>query len=450
MVNEKISSSRSNDRVIQKEDGHLGDLSSERRLKLDSRTSPRQFLDKSPSSAGTDRRYFSRSDVRRNVDAEESGQRSGGSRDLKDYASKEGRGSREFIADTQIGDELSQGEGDSFAISSPFARPNHLSSSSKALLPPFFRMSVDSPSNFGSSEDDSRFKFNNRPRRIGDPSMGRVQGSPWKGLPNWPSPMASPMPNGFMPFQHGPPAVGFHPVMQQFPSGPMFGVRPSMELNHPGVPYHMTDADRFSGHGRSMGWRNPVDDSIPPPLHGWDTNNTAFGEESHLYGRPDWEPGRTISSGQGWETPADMWKGPKSEASMEMPSASDKENQYSHGAADVTSAGQSSQQTEQMESHVFAENVETVHSSDVCEKRTSTDADTTVEISDMPKLPQKNDAQLCHVYLSMLDISAELTEPDLYSKCAITLDNRSISLPEESKILYIEVKLKAQPNVFLF
>lgn len=446
-VNEKIASSRSNDRVIQKEDGHLGELLSERRLKLDSRTSPRQFLDKSPSSTATDRRHFSRSDVRRNIDVEESGQRSGGSRDPKDYAGKEGRGSRDFIADTQIGDELSQGEGDSLAISSPFARPNHLPSSSKSLLPPLFRMSVDSPSHFGSSEDDCRLKFNNRPRRIGDPSMGRVQGSPWKGVPNWPSPMASPMPNGFMPFQHGPPAVGFHPVMQQFPSAPIFGVRPSMDLNHPGVPYHITDADRFSGHGRSMGWRNPVDDSIPPPLHGWDTNATTFGEESHPYGRPDWEPGRTIPSGQGWETPGDMWKGPKSEASMEVPSVSDKENQFSHSAMDVTSsAGHSGQQTEQMESDIFAESVETVHSSDVLEKRASADADPIVETTDISKLSQKSDTRLCEVYLSMLDISAELTEPEVYSKCAISLDNKSISFPEESKILYIEDVKPKQMN----
>lgn len=445
-VNEKISSSRSIEKVVQKEDGHLGDLSAERRLKLDMRASPRQLIDRSPSSTSAERRHFSRSDVRRSIDVEESGQRSGGSKDPKDYSGKEGRASREMALETHAGDELSLGDGDTLSVSSPFVRANHLSSGSKSHLPPLFRTAVDSPTNFGSSEDDSRMKFGNRHRRMSDPNMGRVPGSPWKGIPNWPSPVA----NGFMPFQHGPP-VAFHPVMPQFPGPPMFGVRPSMELNHPGVPYHITDPDRFSAHGRSMGWRNPVDDSIPPPLHGWDTNSSVFGDESHLYGRPDWEHGRSILSGRGWETSGDMWKGPKGDASMELPSASDKENQLSHGSMDVASAGQSENQakSEQMQPDGFAESIETVQSSDALEKKTPKNATPTLETINVPKMSEKDDIQVCNVYLSMLDISAELTDPELYGKCTDLLgqDEKRISFPEHSKILFVEVKLSAQLNL---
>ncbi|KAK9274626.1 hypothetical protein L1049_021877 [Liquidambar formosana] len=152
--------------------------------------------------------------------------------------------------------------------------------------------------------------------------MGRPQGNAWKGVPNWPSPVA----NGFIPFHNGPPPVGFHPVMQQFSAPPMFGVRPSMELNHPGVPYHISDADRFSGHVRPFGWRNPVDDSCPPPLHGWDANNGVGGDGSHMYGRLDWDHNRTLTSGGGWETSGDIWKGKNAGSTMELPSAYQKED----------------------------------------------------------------------------------------------------------------------------
>nr|XP_027080262.1 titin homolog isoform X1 [Coffea arabica] len=447
-VTDKISASRVSEKVVQKDDSHLVEFSAERRLRTDARTSPRQLIDKSPSSTSVDRRHGSRSDVRRSIDVEESGQRSGGSRDAKDYPGKESRGVRDSAVEMLPGDDLSQVDGDNVSVSSPFARTGNFSVSSKSLLPPPFRTGIDSPLNFGSSEDDSRVKFNARHRRISDPNMGRVQGSPWKAVPSWPSPMA----NGFIPFQHGPPPVGFPPVMQQFPAPPIYGVRPSMELNHPCVPYHISDAERFPGHGRPMGWRNPVDDSCPPPLHGWDANSAPFGEESHIYGRPDWDHSRTLSGGRGWETGGEMWKSSKSDVSMDLPSISEKESRFTGVPVDVALAGQAGQQAqvEQVQPDIPAESIETSKLSDALHKKTPENSKVTTEKAlDVPKKSEKDDCNLCRVYLSKLDISADLTDPELYSKCTglLNVDEKIVSDSEDAKILYVEEALGAKEQV---
>ncbi|KAK4382483.1 hypothetical protein Sango_2865200 [Sesamum angolense] len=322
---EKTSSSRSLDKHGQKDDGHL-------------RSSPLQLVDKSPSSS-TDRRQFGRPDVRRNIDVEESTQRGGGPRDWRGYSGKEGKGSQELGMDVVPGEELA--DADTLSVSSPFMRNSHFSSGSKSFLPPPpFRTGVDSHL-LGSAEEDGRGKSNIRHRRIGDPNMGRIQANAWRGVPNWPSPMA----NGFLPFPHAPPPVGFHSVMQPFPAPPMFGVRPSMELNHPG-PYHIPDADRFSGPGRPMGWHNQVDDSCPP-LHGWDASNAVYGEDSHIYGRLDWDQSRNMPRGRGWETSSDLFKGQNRSASMEMLSSEKENNSTRSGDEALTTQSIPPAQSEQ-------------------------------------------------------------------------------------------------------
>ncbi|TMW95797.1 hypothetical protein EJD97_008318 [Solanum chilense] len=427
-------SSRSTEKMIQKEDIFLGDHSAERRLKSDVRSSPMHLVDRSPTSASNERRHLNRSDVRRSLDVEDSTQRSGGgSREVK-----EGRGNRDFAGDAFAGDELSQMDGDNASDSSPFIRGSHLSGSSKSALPPPppFRSGVDSPSMFGSLDDDSRGKSTNRHRRINDPTIGRMQGNAWKGVPNWPSPLA----NGFMPFQHGPPPVGFHPAMQQFPGPPMFGVRPSMDLSHPGVPYHMPDADRFSGHGRPMGWRTPLDDSCGPPLHGWDANN--FGEEAHLYGRPDWDQNRTLSNNsRSWETIGDVWKGPIRGTSVEVPSGSQKEVCSIQGP-DNSFASQLAQQAlgEQKQTDQDAESNDiSFQSSSVPGRNTLEDLKINHEEQPIDvKSSGKGEASLNNVYLKKLDISADLTEPELFDQCTSLMDVEQILTSDNSKILFLE------------
>ncbi|CAN4077580.1 unnamed protein product [Withania somnifera] len=415
---ERISSSRSTEKMIQKEDIFLGDFSAERRLKSDVRSSPLQLVDRSPSSASNERRHLNRSEVRRSLDVEDSTQISGGgSREVK-----EGRGNRDFAGDAFAGDELSQMDGDNVSVSSPFIRGNHL------------------------SEDDSRGKSTNRHRRMNDPNIGRMQGNAWKGVPNWPSPLA----NGFMPFQHGPPPVGFHPAMQQFPGPPIFGVRPSMDLSHPGVPYHMPDADRFSGHGRQMGWRTPLDDSCGPPLHGWDANN--FSEEAHLYGRPDWDQTRTLSNNsRSWETIADLWKGPLRGTSVELPSGSQKEACSIQGPENSFAAQSAQQaQSEQKQTDQDAESNDISQASSVPGRSTLEDLKINHEGQPVEvKSSKKEEPRLCNVYLKKLDISADLTESELFDQCTSLLDVEQIltSDVDSPKILFLEGALES--NVML-
>ncbi|KAL2516706.1 hypothetical protein Adt_12953 [Abeliophyllum distichum] len=435
----RATSSRSMEKLGQKEDVQLGELSAERRLKSDIRSSPLQLANKSPAS-NTDRRYFTRSDVRQSLDVEESTQRSVASRDAKGYSGKEGRGSRELVMDMLPGDELSQADADNLSVSSPFMRNSYLSNSFKSVPPPpLFRTGMDSPLMLGSAEDDSRSKSNSHSRRIGNPNVGRVQGNALRGVPNWPSPLV----NGFMPFPHGPP---FHSVMQQFPGPPIFGVRSSMELNHP-AHYHTPDADRFSGPGRPMGWRNPADDSCPPPLYGWDsTTNSVFGEESQIYGRPDWDQSRSLPGTRGWETRGDLWKGPYRTASMDMPS-SDKENDFSR-MADEALVGQSIQQTqsELIRHDEHAESTDISQSRDGLEKNAAkAPYINPVETSEIAKMSRKDDASLCHFYFSKLDISADLTESELFNKCTgfLDLDHNITSVVQDSKLFYIEEAVEA-------
>ncbi|KAL6986419.1 hypothetical protein U1Q18_019782 [Sarracenia purpurea var. burkii] len=449
-VSEKASLSRSIEKPLRKDDNHLGEVSAERRPKED--TLPLQLVDKSPSSTNTDRRRLNRSDVRRSLDIDDSGQRNGGSRDAKGPSSREGRGSRELPMEIFPGDEISQVDGDNLSVSSPFSRTGHFSGNSRSLLPPppppFRMMGADSPLVLGSLEDDNRGKFNNRHRRIGDPSMGRAQGNAWRGVPNWPSPMA----NGFIPFQHGPPPVGFHPVMQQFPPPPMFSVRPSMELNQSGVPYQVPDGDRFSGHGRSLAWRNPVDDSCPPPIHGWDGNNASFGDEAHIYGRLNWDHNRNLTGGRVWETSGGaVWKGHNIGASTELPSAPQNDDYSIRGPGeDEVWPGQSGLQVqnEQKDPSAQVESIESDQTSDALEKnaleKNALETPKTIP-EDVSKLSSK-DADHLHLYLSMLDISPDLTQPELYSQYAnlIGMDQNTHTEDDESKFLLVEEGIDAK------
>lgn len=432
---EKVSVSRSMEKAIQKDGSHV--LSAERRPNSDAQASPLQMTEKSPSSTSMDRRRVNRADVRQSLDVEESGP-SGGSKDAKDYSGLEGKASGQFPMETLLGDDLPQGDGDNFSVSSPYTKTVHLTGSSKSLPPPPFRTGVDNSAVSGLLEED-RSKSNNRYKRVSDTNMGRMQVNSWKGVPNWPSPVA----NGFIPFQHGPHPVGFHPMMQQFPP-PMFSVRSSMELNHAGVPYHIPDADRFRGHGRPFGWRNPVDDSCPPPLHGWDPSNGMYGDESHMYGRLDWDHNRNPESGRGWDSSVDMWKGQNDGVSIELPSAPHKDDNSLHTPAEEAWGGRSVEQQfgyEQNQPDLQLANIESIQSKTTKERERSKAPETIPEKEPSNPETSKDSHHLGHVYLSKLDVSADLTYPELYNQCTSLMDKEQSKAGDEvaSKVLYAEV-----------
>ncbi|KAJ9549718.1 hypothetical protein OSB04_022261 [Centaurea solstitialis] len=406
-----------------KDDSYVGDLSGERRLRPDPRSSPQ--VDKSPSSTSNDRRNLSRSDVRRSLDLEEPGPRSGGSKDAKEQQMlKDGKGTRESGIEPHPDNEFSQVDGDNLSVSSPYTRNSHFSGNSKSLLLPSpspFRTGSDSPF-FGSTEDD-RSKSNNRHRRMGDPNMGRAQGN-WKNVPSWPSPMAS---GGYIPFQHVPPPM-FHPLMQQFPP-PMFG-RPPMKLN-PALPYHVPD------HGRPMAWRNQVDESVQPPLHGWDGNNAVFGDESHLYGRLDWDR-RTQLGNRGWDPSAEMWKG---QNPMDAQSGPQKDVYSAHKPTDEIWPGQMGQPVENEQNQPDTQGL----TMNAVEENTA-EAQKVTESPRVFEVAKEDDNTLIsQVYLSRVDVSQDLTQPELYDQCTnmMDLDQEALSDEFDCKILFLEEGVEA-------
>ncbi|KAI3903913.1 hypothetical protein MKW92_047356 [Papaver armeniacum] len=338
-----------------KEEGnHLADFSVERSPVRDRQASPAALIDKPQSSTSYERRYSNRPNVNRNLDMEETGRR-------------DDRGSRELPSEKK----MVEADGDTVSVSSSFNRNSHFPSNSSSIpTTPSFRGGASNPSVYGSSEEESRGK-SNRYRRTGDFNVGRGPGNAWKGIPNWPSQL----PNNFMSFQHGPPAGGFHPMMQQFPPPPLFG-------NHPGIPYHMPDADRFN-----------------VQMHGWDgSSNVVFGDESHMYGRPDWDQNRhMLNDDHGLSsTGNDVWAGHPSQRSR----------------------------NERNRPNFRAESIEVKRSDETPPPPPKTPIEAPSVKPVLEKTPEpaktsrRSDTHFCHVYLSKLDISVDLTHPQLYKQCA--------------------------------
>ncbi|XP_026429407.1 uncharacterized protein LOC113325416 [Papaver somniferum] len=358
-----------------KEEGnHLAGFSAEKSPVR--QASPAALIDKPQSSTSYERRYSNRANVNRSLDMEETGRR-------------DDRGSRELPSEKKN----VEADGDTVSVSSSFNRSSHFPSNSSSIpTTPSFRGGASNPSVYGSSEEDGRGK-SNRYRRTGDFNVGRGPGNAWKGIPNWPAQL----PNNFMPFQHGPPQGGFHPMMQQFPAPPLFG-------NHPGIPYHMPDADRFN-----------------VQMHGWDgSSNVVFGDESHMYGRPDWDQNRHMLNGHGWDGNSETWK------AQNNPAAAEKDDHDLSSTGNDGWAGHPSQRSrnERNRPNFRAESIEVKRSDETPPPPPKAPIEAPPVKPVLEKTPEpaktsrRSDTHFCHVYLSKLDISVDLTHPQLYKQCA--------------------------------
>ncbi|KAJ6808949.1 zinc finger CCCH domain-containing protein 13-like [Iris pallida] len=408
-------------------------------LRSDIRGSPNQLTEKSPTS--TSDRRSERIGPRRILDVEEGGQRSSTYKDGRNSSSSKGVGrDRELPADKlKVGGssqvELLNSEPSSLAPSSYKRTANSQGTSPGHLPPPPpVRQGVGSPSVLGPYEDENRIqnvdrKTNNRYRRSSDVSAGRGQGTPWK------STMWSPSGNGFIPLQHGPPA-GFHPVIQQFPAPPLFGVRPAMGS------YHPHEANRFSGHARPYGWHNPVD-ACPPHLQLWDGSNNMFGDESNMYGRPDWDQSRHLRGDRGWEINADMWNGQNGNGNMEFP-VPRKEQEYSTQAlADETWAGQSGHHSH--DERTITE-LPTADAGGIIRPINTSPPMNALgippkslhkkvfEAANMPSVQETSEKQsnnyvrFCCNYLSKLGIAPDLVQTELYEQCMSLMETKDGAL----------------------
>ncbi|KAF2293376.1 hypothetical protein GH714_001084 [Hevea brasiliensis] len=346
------------------------------------------LVDRSPSSS-LERRNMNKSGVRRSLDIEESGRRSSGSMGARDLPCADDRPSRDLPLDKSLADE-------SPSIDSSFY--NISSQNNSVLIPPpsAFRGGVSSPSFWVHWKKIVELTVVPTTRGV-DPNMGRGQGNAWRGAPNWPSPL----PNGYIPFQHGPPHGGFQAMMPQFPSPPLFGVRPSMEINHSGIPYHIPDADRFSSHLWPLRWQNMMDGSGPSHMHGWDRNNGVFRDESHVCGGTEWDQNRHPMNGRGWENTADIWKGQNGDANMDLPSTSLKEDFQVQAPAEDVATDQEGQRSQNEGNHhgVQAKIVET-----------------------------------------KLDISTELTDPELHNQFMSLFNIEQSATADEDNAMLVNLK----------
>lgn len=414
----KVPKYRSGEKRGKFDDNHIGEYPER---SPGAKASPACLKERSPSSTSVDRRF--RTGRRGSLDVDETERRSIGSNDIRDVSVNEDRQSRDFSTKKPMGEEYPRAE----------LSFHHKSSqgnvSSHGPSPSGFRSGADSPSFMGSLGDDSRGHSGSRYRRSVDPHVGRGPGNAWKGIPNWPSPL----PNGFMPFPPGPPGPhhgGFPPMLSQFP--PLFGVRPPLEMNHPGIPYHMGDADRFSGHVRPMGWQNMVDGSIPPHFHGWDANNGVLRDESSMYG-----PGH-LSNVRGRDINEDMWK-PNGNMNVDATSGSQKDASVVKASADEASSAQGTPRPHQKSSCLddqgmsFKMNTSSAPSSP--KEIAMTPAKVTTEKT--PESSSVDDsAQYLRAYLAKLDISMDMADPELYNQCI------DIAVKGEVEFVEDDVKLE--------
>ncbi|XWS50369.1 hypothetical protein CRYUN_Cryun12cG0082100 [Craigia yunnanensis] len=408
---------RSMEKSSRMDEGHSGELP---------KASPMSMMEQSPSTS-LERRYMNRIGVRRSLDIEETGWRSSASIGGRELSAAEDRLNRDLPLAKPLFDESSQAD-------SAFYNRAGQGNSSLIPQPPGFRAGIGSPSFMGSLEEDNRINFSGRYKRSGDLNVERGQANAWRGAPNWPSPV----PNGFIPFQPGPPHGGFQAMMPQFPSPSLFGVRPSMEINHSGIPYHIPDAERFSNHLRPMGWQNMMDGSGPAHLHGWDGNNVAFRGETHMFGGPEWDQNRHPVNGRGWDTSSDVWKGQNGD--VDLPSTSQKEDHPVQAPLDDVYDGQECHRShyENSNSGVQVKSLEIKYNVMSPVKESS---------SFSPEIPHKapdsskiwsddGAAHYCQFYLSKLDISTELSGSELFDQCMSLLNvERSKDLVKDVTML---------------
>ncbi|XP_020595881.1 uncharacterized protein LOC110035896 [Phalaenopsis equestris] len=321
-------------------------------------------------------------------------------------------------------------------VNFPGGSPGHLRSQTP------MRQGRESPSIY---EDDNRIKSGDRRstsrhKRNNDPNIERGQGVTWKNSSAWPAPV----PNGFIPFQHGQPAPGFHSGIQHFPPS-LFGARPYMEMNQTGIPYHMHEvADRFTAHGHPFGWHHPADDSCPPQMQGWDGSNSFYGDKSQVYVRPDWDQNRHLVGGRGWALNAEMWRGQPGNMSVEL-SVNQEGADESRGAhcslqpkTEVDRLQHLSGDASQLKQYTAPPNDKSVEAS----------IETKLAKTSLPYQGLNNNSQSLSVYLSRLEISADLVYPELYKdiRNILTAGNSTVictsSMDENTKKNKVEILSK--------
>ncbi|KAG2242204.1 hypothetical protein Bca52824_095953 [Brassica carinata] len=396
---------KASEKTIKTEDGVLGEFHGS------TKASPRPMVERSPSSTSLDRRFNNQSSARWSSEVEDRN-------NARDFSAPEDERLRV--------DDASQGD---IAFNN---KPNQNNSSFPPR--PESRSGMSSP-RVGLREDDNRVNTGGRYRRGVDGMMGRGQtqgNNAWRGVPSWPAPLA----NGFIPFQ----PHGFQAMMPQYPSPSIFGVRPSMEMNHSGIPYHIPDAERFSGHMRPLGWQNMMDNAgASSHMHGFfgDMSNSAFRDESNMYGGSEWDHNRRMQS-RGWESGADEWKNRNGDASMEVSSRSAKDDNSAQVADGESPGGQTSHSENNRGKSVEAGSNLTSPAKELDARSPKIKVEVAAE-DPVTETTDKRSERFCRHYLSKLDMSVELTDPEL-SKCISLLMGEEHQPIDDGAAVFVNLK----------
>lgn len=407
---ERGSKNRVSENTTKTEDGSLGEFQVER--SSSTKASPQPFVERSPSTMGLERRYINRTGTSQSLEVEETGQR----KNTRDFPASE--------ADRILVDETFQAE----------LSNNKVNQNSTSFPPrPESRSGISSPK-VAPLEEDSRANIAGRYKRGGDANMGRgLQGNMWRGSPNWSSPV---IPNGFIPFQHGPPHGGFQSMMPQFPSPSLFGVRPSMEMSHSGIPYHMTDVQRFSGHMRPLGWQNMMDVS-GSHMHGF-FGGGVFRDGSRMYGGAEWDHNRRMH-GRGWDSGVDAWKTLNVDVSMDVSSISVKDDNSAQAIDGDTLADQKSHSEDNRAKSIEAGSNLTSPAKELAVSSPKTlfkeaYVDTVAETMDTVE-------RYCQHYLSKIDISVKLTDTEIHSQCMWLLEGEEGPTRDDGIAVFVNLKV---------
>lgn len=234
--------------------------------------------------------------------------------------------------------------------------------------------------------------------------MGRPHGNAWKAASN----QYSSARNNSITYQHAPPAEGFN-VMQQFCAPRYFDIRHSFESKLFGPPYDIPSVGRFSNHLKPYVFHNTVHDPFLPRLSVLDADNGAIKGEAQVYEGHYLDYNRTLISGPGCVTNLDKYKGQSSDVRVELSSTDKNEDHLENEPAD--------------------EDLETV-------------IVTTEASHELSKRSRIHDAHYWNAYLSKIDVSADLTDPELYDLYLTLTDiEPKITAEDDSpKLFHVEVK----------
>eukprot|EP00252_Welwitschia_mirabilis_P020298 TRINITY_DN4943_c0_g2_i1.p1 TRINITY_DN4943_c0_g2~~TRINITY_DN4943_c0_g2_i1.p1 ORF type:complete len:1089 (-),score=284.17 TRINITY_DN4943_c0_g2_i1:29-3295(-) len=304
--------------------------------------------------------------------------------------------------------------------------------------PPPFRPGIDNPAIVGPSNNN--FEDGSR-----DQTRSDWNARNWNSQPQIPGSS-----NMFVPFHRqagGHPSTPFQNMGQRHPGMPFFrGMRPPSDIGH-GVPYPIWDnGDATPGHNGVFGWQRQHDEICGVPYQGsyhpWD----GYTDEHFVYGRRDWYSFGQGMGVRGWERPTDTTKGQKMDASL-----SNIQNDCSSFHQDNMVGTQEVHDCHEKHLEMPCTHKINAKSSNQIVQNEISEISKIASFAEVMKSCRHANKDI-NYYLSKIDISARLADPDIYNQCSKivgmtsseSLDNAKLQEGETSEERQIKGDLEAE------